>query len=554
MTTVNGQVGTTDEASGPDAEGSTPEGADAPSTPELEDRATLTASLRRRLRVHPLTDRVSSWYWALGVFALALLLRLWGLGSIRTLVFDETYYVKDGYTLWKNGTEMAWPDEPNPAWEAGHVDSYLQQGEYVVHPPVGKWVIGAGEALFGADNPWGWRISVALLGALSVLMVARIARRLFRSTAVGTIAGLLLAVDGLHIVMSRTGLLDMVLSFFCLAAFGCLLLDRDAFRRRLADATASARATGATLSSLGIRGGPRPWRIAAGVLLGLSCGVKWSGLYMLAVLGILTVLWDWWARRRVGERRWLENGLFRDAIPAFFVMVGGAFVTYLASWSGWFTTSKGYFRDWAEKNGHPDGNPILNALRSLWHYHAEAYEFHVHLNTPHTYQANPWGWLLQLRPTNFYYREYEYGEMGCRVAKCAAQVNSVGNPIIWWLGAIAVVVCIVLAIGWRDGRALAALAGIVGGYLPWLMYTDRTIFTFYSVVYEPWLVMCLAYVFGLVLGSRHADPDRRLAGALFTGSLLTFIVLVSAFFWPIWTGEVIPLSQWHWRMWLPSWP
>lgn len=528
-------------------------GQPVPQTPAADEQ-TLLAAARRRLRITPLPDRLGSWYWALGVFVIALVLRLWGLGSIGTLIFDETYYVKDGYTLWRNGTEMAWPDDPNPAFEAGHVDTYLPRGEYVVHPPVGKWVIGAGEALLGADNPWGWRLSVAILGSLSVLLLARIGRRLFGSTAVGTIAAGLLAVDGLHLVMSRTGLLDMVLSFFVLAAFGCLLIDRDRFRARLAAVSARADATGEAISVLGIRGGWRPWRIGAGVLLGLACGVKWSGLYVLAVFGIMTVLWDWWARRRIRERRWLENGLFRDAIPAFFVMVGGALVTYVASWSGWFFTSVGYFRDWADVNGHADGNPVLNALRSLWHYHAEAYSFHVGLDTPHTYQANPLGWLLQLRPTNFYYREVDYGELGCRAFTCVAQVNSVGNPVIWWLGSVAVLVCLVAGLVWRDGRALAALAGIAGGYLPWLLYPDRTIFTFYSVIFEPFVVLCLAYAFGLLLGPRDADRDRRLAGGLLVASLLVLIVLVSAFFWPIWTGQLISQSQWHWRMWLPSWP
>ena len=36
---------------------------------------------------------------------------------------------------------------------------------YVVHPPVGKWVIGLGEQMFGL-TPFGWRFMVALLGTL----------------------------------------------------------------------------------------------------------------------------------------------------------------------------------------------------------------------------------------------------------------------------------------------------------------------------------------------------------------------------------------------------
>ncbi len=86
------------------------------------------------------------------------------------------------------------------------------------------------------------------------------------------------------------------------------------------------------------------------------------------------------------------------------------------------------------------------------------------------------------------------------------------------------------------------------------MYMDRTVFTFYAVVFEPWLVLCLAYVLALIIGPRGgADHERRLAGGLFAGSLLVLIVLVSAFFWPIWTGQVIDFEQWRWRMWLPTW-
>ncbi|MGY5763591.1 dolichyl-phosphate-mannose--protein mannosyltransferase [Brachybacterium sp. DNPG3] len=527
--------------------------ATATATDDREPEAVL-ASLRRRLKTFDMPFSRISWALTMGLFGLALVLRLWGLGTIDELIFDETYYVKDAYTISQNGVEMDWPDEPDEAFEAGDVDSYLDTGSYVVHPPLGKWVISLGMTALGADNPWGWRISVALLGSLSVLMIVRIGRRLFRSTIAGAIAGLLLAIDGMHLVHSRTSLLDLILMFFALAGFGALLIDRDRFRERLAVETARLHAAGLPGDPWGVSGGWRPWRILAGVLLGMSCSVKWSGLYFLAVFGIMTVLWDWWARRAAGEKRWWLAGLVRDAIPAFFATVGTALLTYLASWSGWFATSKGYYRNWAvSQDGGGTGFAPLDALWSLWHYHQQAYAFHVGLDSPHPYQANPLGWLLMIRPTNFYYRSYEYGEHGCQVAKCSSHILAVGNPLIWWLGTLAVLVVLVIGIVWRDGRCWAALAGIAGGYLPWLMYMDRTIFTFYAVVFEPWVVLCLAYVLALIIGPRRSDRDRRLAGGLFAGSLLVLIILVSAFFWPIWTGQVIDFEQWRWRMWLPSW-
>ncbi|MFQ6484965.1 dolichyl-phosphate-mannose--protein mannosyltransferase [Brachybacterium epidermidis] len=544
----------------------TQERAQPRSVAQVETDAVLD-SYRSRLQVMDLPFSRLAWASALAVFALALVLRLWGLGGIAELIFDETYYVKDGYTLTQEGVEMSWPDEHDPVFEGGDVDTYEDRGAYVVHPSAGKWVIGAGMLLLGADNPWGWRISVAVLGSLSVLMLARIGRRLFRSTTVGLIAGLLLAIDGMHLVHSRTSLLDLVLMFFALAGFGALLIDRDRFRERLAlhaarlhlaavDPAPTEHVTGSRpLPHPGavFHAGWRPWRLAAGALLGLACSVKWSGIYFLAVFGIMTVLWDWWARRAAAQRRWAWVGLVRDAIPAFFAMVGTALVVYVASWAGWFAGDKGYYRTWAQDEGRATGFGPLDAMLSLWHYHRQAYDFHIGLDSEHPYMAQPWGWPLMLRPTNFYYRAYEYGEHGCEVARCSAHILSVGNPLIWWLGSLAVLVSVALAVRFHDGRAWAALSGIAGGYLPWLMYTDRTIFTFYAVVFEPWLVLCLAYVLGLVIGPRDADPDRRLAGGLFVGSLLTLTVLVSAFFWPVWTGDVIDTEQWRWRIWLPGW-
>jgi dolichyl-phosphate-mannose-protein mannosyltransferase len=64
-----------------------------------------------------------------------------------------------------------------------------------------------------------------------------------RSTLLGCTAGLLMALDGLEFVLSRTGILDIFLMFFVLAAFGAVLIDRDVSRARLAAAVAARPAT-----------------------------------------------------------------------------------------------------------------------------------------------------------------------------------------------------------------------------------------------------------------------------------------------------------------------
>ena len=105
----------------------------------------------------------------------------------------------------------------------------------MTHPEVGKYLIAIGEWVFGL-NPFGYRVASAVFGSLAILLMCRIARRLTRSTLLGCIAGLLLSLDGMEFVLSRTGILDIFLMCFVLAAFGAMLIDRDVSRSRLAQA------------------------------------------------------------------------------------------------------------------------------------------------------------------------------------------------------------------------------------------------------------------------------------------------------------------------------
>ena len=146
---------------------------------------------------------------------------------------------------------------------------------YVVHPPLGKWLIALGEKAFG-NNELGWRFPAAIAGTLMILILIRVAYRLFHSIVLAGTAGLLMTLDGFQLVLSRTSLLDIFLGLFVLATFAALVLDRDAYRRRWLRALEDGYDP-ATARRL-----PRIvpwWLLVAGVLFGLACGVKWSALF-----------------------------------------------------------------------------------------------------------------------------------------------------------------------------------------------------------------------------------------------------------------------------------
>ncbi|MFD9966952.1 dolichyl-phosphate-mannose--protein mannosyltransferase [Streptomyces sp. NPDC059011] len=519
-------------------------------------------------------ERFSSWGGPLLVALVAGLLRFWQLGSPKAVIFDETYYAKDAWALVNQGYEGSWPKDVDKAILA-NPDAVAIPSDpgYVVHPPVGKWIIGLGEQMFGF-TPFGWRFMVFVLGTLSVLMLCRIGRRLFRSTFLGCLAGALMAVDGLHFVMSRTALLDQVLMFFVLAAFGSLLIDRDRARRRFADAL-PVDAEGVLRPDPRIaetlRLGPRPWRIAAAVMLGLAIGTKWNGLYFLAAFGLMTLLWDAGARKTAGAVRPYVAVLRRDLLPAL-VGLPVAVATYIASWSGWIFTDKGYFRDWAATAGDDSPWSVVfpDWWRSLWHYETEVYSFHVNLTSGHTYESNPWSWIVLGRPVSYFYEDPAAGTAGCPVTateKCAREVLAIGTPVLWWIACFAVVYALWRWAFRRDWRAGAIACGIAAGWLPWFLYQERTIFIFYAVVFVPFLCLAVAMFLGAIIGPAQrpgvpaAPPEqgfapgerRRTVGAVTAGVLVLLVIWNFIYFWPLFTGDPIPMDDWRARMWLDTW-
>ena len=504
-----------------------------------------------------------SWLITLGITGLAAALRWPSLGTPHTFVFDETYYAKDAFSLLEFGYERSFVDGANAQILASNGDpSGLMQvfktdPAFVVHPPVGKWTIAIGEHFFGI-TPFGWRFSVAVLGTLAVLMTIRITRRLTRSTLIGAIAGVLIAVDGQAIVHSRTALLDPVLMFWILAAFGALLLDRDRTRKRLAWQVHSYTDDIGALRAFGVGHGPRlglrPWRWVAGICLGLACGTKWSGIWFVVAFGLLTVAWDLSTRRLLGVPHPYWVTALRSVAPALITIVGIAGIVYLLTWSGWMLSQGGYDRQWAANNptvGWAGAMP--DVLRSLWHYHSEALNFHRNLTSPHNYQSNPWGWLLQSRPTSYFYETRNLGQDGCTVDKCSTEVIALGNPIVWWAGVMALIHQVWRWVGRRDWRSGAVVIGFLAGWFPWLFFQQRTIFTFYALVFLPFLVMALAMSLGTVIGPQTASPNRRTIGAALAGAVILAAVAAGWFFDPIWVGKVIPYAQWQLRMWFPTW-
>jgi dolichyl-phosphate-mannose-protein mannosyltransferase len=521
--------------------------------PTAEERA------RPRWRTE---DPLIGWTLALAITGLAFFMRWWKLGSPHQFSFDETYYAKDAWSMLANGYVRSYAEDADKTILNGSTSGlWTDTPSMVVHPEVGKWIIALGEKAFGLD-PFGWRIAAAVVGSLMVLLMCRFVRRVTGSTALGLVGGLLLALDGLQLVLSRLALLDIFLAFFVLLGVHCVVADRQWFRARLAD--------GATRALF------RPWLIGAGIAFGLAVGTKWTAMFPLAAFGLLLTAWNYGARRAFGHSLALVKALFVDGPIAFASLVLVALVVYVASWTGWLVhasvyeqstlsnsqyTTYGGGKEWAtatQKDAEGLGE-VTQSLHSLWDYHQDVYNFHAHFlnDATHVYASRPMGWLLMSRPVGVDAQlDIKPGTQGCDApadSTCLRQVLLLGNPLIWWAGTLALVFALVRWLGGRDWRFGVAVVGVASTWLPWLMYDDRPIFLFYAIAILPFIVLGLTLALGSIVGSSNVPTPRRTAGVVVAGSYVVLTVFAFAWFWPVWTDQLITHEEWLRRIWFTRW-
>ncbi len=510
-------------------------------TIDSPERPTRWERLRGEMFDDPRRRRLIGWLAPTLITLFAGILRLANLAHPPELAFDETYYVKDAWSLWVLGYEGTWSAGANELFEQGDTSGLNPRGSFIAHPPLGKWIIALGMGLLGPGSSTGWRLTTALVGTALVLLLYFFALMVSRSIVVASLASGLLAIDGLGIVMSRIALLDISLAFFILLGMLFVLLDRQRTLPLIESRNSDAPAPlwGRVLWR-------RPWLLAAGVALGAACAVKWSGVYALAGLGIYLVVTDALARRRAGVQYWPMDAALRQAPVTALWLVPVALITYLVSWTGWLVTEGGYGRDKTD-----------NALLSLWEYHQAIYTFHIGLTRGHPYESPAWEWLLLLRPTAIWVGE---NDGSCWLTDhCIAVISTVPNPLIWYAGVAASGFLLYLFVrGLIERRPIAwvltiPLVGLAITYAPWLMFPDRTKYQFYTITMLPFVILALVLVLRHMAG-RPEDPlHRRQSGQRTVWIILALALLLSIFFYPVWTGVMVPYEFWLIHNWMPRW-
>lgn len=433
----------------------------------------------------------SDWIAATIVTLVAGAIRFVRLAEPDTLVFDETYYAKDA------------------CWYLESSSSICDTGSEIsqVHPPLGKWLIAIGIRLFNS-NPFGWRFTAAVFGTLGVLLLYLLARKLLGSTLGATMAAGLLTLDFLHFVQSRTSMLDIFAATFGTAAVLFVVYDRD-------------RLLNKTQTELGRF--DRPWRIAAGAAGGAATACKWSGAFFLLLVIMLTICWEYAARRRSGAGRSRAFGrMIVEEIPTVvlwlvFLPMGVYAFTYIGR------------LEWSEGTWY----------KALWDRHKYMFDFHANLESPHSYESPSWSWLLLKRPVSYFFETDSQDRY--------KEIFATGNPFVWWPALLALVYA---AYRWIRSHDFSAPEGvIVGGFIatygPWLplaLTGRQATFLFYLLPAIPFLCLVLGY-----LATKIGDSwEAKAALTLFSAGTVGLFI----FYYPLLAQTAIPKSDWDRRIWI----
>jgi dolichyl-phosphate-mannose--protein O-mannosyl transferase len=467
----------------------------------------------------------------LAVGLIAGFLRFSHLGYPERRMFDEYYYPKSACIFLGYSNERC---DINSAHERLWRERVNDTGAWV-HPPLGKWAIALGELAVGTES-YGWRVSSAIAGTATVMLLAMIVQLLFASPIWTFTGGLLLAIESLNFVQSRVAMLDIFVTFWIVLGFVFLLLDRRWIERRMPEPPPEpSQDTSQDEPPPPSRSIPaplwRPWRFASGVALGAGLATKWSALTAIAAVALLSFTWDVVRRKRFEVRRPSWDTFASEGFGLVLAMLVVPALVYLVSYTGWFLHFGFDLGAWAQ----------LQSSMADWHEHLQKVD--VNGEPIHPYLSDAWSWLLLRRPL-YYYGDYSEGAI-------RQVIYANGNPAIFWGSLLAIPY---VAFRWwraRDWRAGFVVVAIAGLYLPWF-FVNRPQFLFYATPLTPFLVLSCVYAIR-DLSEMHVAGSRSRPYLPLAVGFVVVSVLAFAWFWPVLTGAPLTEAGWKLRYWFTSW-
>ncbi|HEY6538359.1 MAG TPA: phospholipid carrier-dependent glycosyltransferase [Candidatus Dormibacteraeota bacterium] len=458
-------------------------------------------------------------------------------------------------------------------------------------PPLSKLIMATGISWLGF-NAWGWRIMSAIFGSLVIGLLYFLGRRLWpKRRSFPLLAALFFSLDGLELVSSRTGVIDIFAVFF--VVLGLWLFTLHWHARTRSEWLWTLYLT-AAVAGLGVA--TKADMIPPLMLMGLLLALRWVRPHLrLRGLGGGNSHWllppvpddpgEAGRRTMVASLRWAWHYLGALLLIAF--------IFYLSFFRYW-TVPHSIYVNFADTSG-PSATcrsltteadvchlPVAMPVQkdhigpiTLWlptSFNLEQSVVDVEMNSiaglsyqatlkaTHPFASPYYTWPLDGHPVLFY---AEYTGNGVTTASGETVSNytwidDMGNPAIFWMGLLALAACLYWTFRRRDRVALFILLGFLFDWLILWSWPSRILFFYEILEALPFTCLALAYCCtklahahsAFQLGRIRLGPYslRPLAGAVVLAVVLSFI-----YFYPLWTGQPISSTNFFQHVWLPGW-
>jgi len=227
--------------------------------------------------------------------------------------------------------------------------------------------------------------------------------------------------------------------------------------------------------------------------LGLAASSKWSAIWFVPLLVLTQIL----LRKKLSWRH-----LHYLVLPP---------LVYVASYLPMFIHGYNF-------------EHFIGMQKQMWWYHSG-------LKATHPYTSPWWSWPLMQRPV-YLYQNFD------AVRKFVANIYAIGNPVVFWFGAVGVLFSAVEAVRKRSLElALVVLAYLIF-FVPWAL-SPRIMFIYHYLPSLPFLAIASGYTL-------HKLP--RLTKPVILVGVVMFI-----YFYPHWSA--IPVPEWLDKTyyWFSSW-
>ncbi|MEI6157082.1 MAG: phospholipid carrier-dependent glycosyltransferase [Atribacterota bacterium] len=424
-------------------------------------------------------------------------------GYLNGMYFDEIYFARTAYE------------------HLHHIEPYETS-----HPPLGKILISIGVALFGM-NPFGWRIMGMLFGIAMIPLMYFFGLQLFHKPAYAFWCAFLIAFDCMHFSHSRISTIDVFLVFFLICSYYCMLLF---YRRRFSENP---------LKRLLIP------LFYSGIFFGMASAVKLSGIYAgfgLAVLFFSAFFSNYWSSRKARKKMREEEIPPEDPLyeplrhetttfrkygwriiiwcVLFFIII--PLVIYSAAFTPYL---------FVPNRGH--------GIQDLIQYQINMYNYHKNLKATHGYASPWWQWPLLIKPI------WMYEGKGLPAGKISS-IATMGNPLVWWPGTLALLAGMVSWFRKRDRLLFFILIGFLSQYVPWVL-VPRLTFIYHYFPSVPFVIFCIVYLLQLFREKYHLPNVVLILYAI-------AVLLVFLMFYPVMSGMIVDkFYVGRFLRWLPSW-